>query len=138
MSLATRALRDVVGQKTESTSTIPALQAMLKSETAKEYINGRLGAIPGWSSKGVSPEELRALEAERRHMNTKWREFLAKASEQEIAAEQLQIGAYQIVLQNQMLDEMGRMRAEISILGASAVRGEMLPVLKSQHAAATR
>lgn len=138
MSLATRGLRDVAGQKTESVSTIPAIQAMLKSETAKDYVNGRLGAIPGWSSKGVSPQELRALEAERRHMNVKWRDFLAKASEQEIAAEQLQIGAYQIVLQTEMLEEMGRMRAEFSNLSAGAVRSEMLPVLKAQHAAATR
>lgn len=138
MSLSSRALRDMAGHKTESSATIPVLQAMLKSDSTKDYVQGRLSGIPGWSSKGVSPQELRALEAERRHMNPKWREFLAKASEQEISAEQLQIAAYQVVLQTELLEEMGRLRAEISTLTTHTVRNEMLTQLQRQHAAATR
>lgn len=138
MSMATRPLRDLAGNKTENVATIPALQAMLKSDNTKDYVTGRLAAIPNWSSKGVSLEELRALEAERRHMNPKWREFLAKASEQELQAESLQIAAYQVVLQTQQLEETGKLRAEIANLTATAVRNEMLPQLLRQHTVATR
>ncbi len=138
MSLATRAFRDMAGHKTESAMTVPVLQAMLKSDSTKDYVTGRLAAIPGWQSKGVSMQELRALEAERRHANLKWREFIAKASEQEVAAEQLQIGAYQIVLQTELLEEMGKLRAELANTASGTVRSELLPGLQRQHAAATR
>ncbi len=138
MSMATRPLRDLAANKTENAATIPGLQAMLKSDSTKAYVNGRLSAIPGWSSKGVSPEEMRALEAERRHMNPAWREFLAKASEQEIEMEKIQIMAYQVVLQTQQLEEMGKLRAEVSNLTATSVRNEMLPQLLRQHTVATR
>lgn len=138
MSLATRAFRDMAGNKTESPLTVPVLEALRKSDSTKDYVNSRLSAIPGWSSKGVSAQELRAIEAERRHMNLKWREFIAKASEQELAAEQLQIGAYQIVLQTELLEELGKFRAELGNLTTASVRSEMLPMLQRQHAAATR
>jgi hypothetical protein len=98
MSMATHPMRRNIGMMTASTASIPMLNQLVQSQQGnfvKTYLNRE---APGWSSKGISEDELMNLEVTRRYMNMDWQTRMAAASPEEVAREQLQLTAVQKVL----------------------------------------
>lgn len=148
VSVASQGLRDKAADITADKETIPMLQnlALNGGQRFANYTNQQLAKIKDpktnqvldWKTKGVSPSEMRALEAGRRYRNPDWYAFLAGASEKEQFIEMATIGATQVALQVETLEELKKMRAAISLQSTSQVRSEMAPSLSKQHASATR
>lgn len=148
ISVATQGLRDRVADMWPDIETKGYLQGLMDgsgtSPTAK-YVKDHLAGIKGadgtphdWNKLGISPAELRQIEANRRYRNPDWYKYLGQASEREQFIEMASMSATQIAMQVEMLEELRRTRVAISMIAAGQVREELKPLLARQHAAATK
>lgn len=139
MSMAEKPARMLVADRIATTALKPTVEQLLASSVAGPFVQGYLSKnAPEWSSKGISVDELIALEAERRHNNAAWHLNMASMPPEAHVKEQTQMMAYQVYLLSRIYERLGVQTVLQGQSTAIATRSEMLPQLMSLHAAATK
>jgi hypothetical protein len=139
MSLARMPTDHHLTMISSSTSTIQAIQDMMKSATDTAYLQSYLAQFkPNWQTKGVSPDELLNIDVNRHYFNLDYVASVAQMEPAEVAREQLR----QQALTNVLLQRLGQEQRIAGLVAggqlAAATRAEMIPDLKAAHNAAIR
>lgn len=139
MSMAEKPVRMLVADRIAMPSLKPVVEQLLSSSVAGPFVRSYLSRnAPDWNAKGISVDELIALEAERRHNNRDWHLNMASLPPEAHVKEQTQMMAYQIYLLSRLYERQGVQAVLQGQSTAIATRSEMLPQLMSLHAAASK
>ncbi len=139
MSMAEKPARMLVGDRLATVNLKPTVDQLLASPISRPFVQSYLSRnAPDWNTKGISVDELIALEAERRHNNREWHLNMASQPPESHVKEQTQMMAYQVYLLSRIYERLGVQAVLQGQATAIATRSEMLPQLMSLHAAATK
>lgn len=139
MSVAEKPARMMVADRIATTSLKPTLDQLLSSPVSRPFVQSYLTRnAPEWGTKGISVDELIALEAERRHGNRDWHLNMASMPPEAHVKEQTTMLAYQVYLLSRIYDRMGVQAVLQGQAVATSIRAEMLPQLMSLHSAASK
>jgi hypothetical protein len=138
LSMATKPVRDQESLITANKATLPVLKQLAKSEDGKYVTTVLNKTFPSWQTDGISFAQLIQLEADRRYLNEDWHVRMAAANEKQLAAEAVQLQAFNGWMQAAMLERTQQVAVIQGTAAGAALRAEKLPQLIAAHKAAKR